>query len=552
MQKLRWQLLIVLLALAIIAALLLGEQPTVLQPEIGTTPAPASGGAYTEALIGAPGRFNPTLDFYNPIDRDVNRLIFSALVRFDDRGLPQPDLAESWGVTRDGTTYNFAIRPNAIWHDGAPVTAQDVIFTIELLRDPNYPVREDVRALWQTIDVRLLDDLTVQFRLPEPFAPFLDYLTFGILPRHLLSNTAPADLVNHPFNLAPVGSGPFAYESLLLSGETITGVTLRAFEGYYGGRPLLDTFTFRYYPDAESALAAYRTAEVDGISQIPLDILTQALAEPELNLYTGRLPQTSMILFNLQNADVPFLQESSVRRALLMGLNRQWMIDSLLQGQAILAHGPVFPGTWAYFENTPQIAYNPNDATTLLRRAGYTIPAEGGNVRAKEGVALAFELLHPDDAQHTALAEAIQADWARLGVQITLKAVPYTELIQNYLVTHNYQAVLLDVNLAGSPDPDPYPFWHQAQIAEGQNYAQWDDRQASEYLEQARITVDLQERARLYGNFQVRFANELPALPLFYPVYRYGVAARIGGVSMGPLFDPADRLNGVTQWYVKP
>ena len=188
----------------------------------------------------------------------------------------------------------------------------------------------------------------------------------------------------------------------------------------------------------------------------------------------------------------------------------------------------------------------------MLKDAGFTIPASGGSVRAdEEGNLLEFELLYPDDERHTLLAEAIQNDWEKLGVNVLLTPMPYEELVNDHLATRLYQAALVDINLANAPDPDPYPFWHQAQATGGQNYAKWDDRQASEYLEQARVTTDLSERAKLYRNFQVRFSQELPALPLFYPVYTYGVDSQVRGVSMGPLFDPCDRFATATQWYLE-
>ena len=170
--------------------------------------------------------------------------------------------------------------------------------------------------------------------------------------------------------------------------------------------------------------------------------------------------------------------------------------------------------------------------------------------RAKEDQPLSFELLHPDDETHTKIAQTIQENWSQLGVSVTLKAVPYQTLIDEYLDTRNYQAALVDINLTKTPDPDPYPFWHQTQITGGQNYANWEDRQASEYLEQARIIVDPGERARLYRNFQVRFMNELPALPLYYPVYTYAVDASIQGIRIGPLFEPSDRFSTITNWFL--
>lgn len=548
MKNLRWQILIVVLALVAIGVLLLGQQPA-LQP-VPAEIQPATGGVYTEGLVGSLMRLNPALDFYNPADRDVNRLLFSSLIRFDSRGLPQYDLAESMGISQDGTIYNFSLRAGAIWHDGKPVSAQDVIFTIDLLREQLIPVPEDLKALWDAIDVEALNERTLQFRLAEPFSPFLDHLTFGILPEHLLGDLTTEEIVAATFNLNPVGSGPYSFERILVEDEEIAGLVLAAFPEYYGEKPFIEQLVFRYYPDSASALAAYRAGEIQGISNITPDVLQASLAEPELNLYSGRLPQLSLILLNLDNPEVGFLQEAEIRRALLMGINRQRIIDRFLDGQAILADAPIFPGSWAFYEDIERLEFDPEAAVALLKDLGFTIPASGGNVREREEQSLAFVLLHPDTERHTYLAEAIARDWERMGIAVTLEAVPYDRLVSEHLDPRLYEAALVDLDLARSPDPDPYPFWHQAQITGGQNYAKWEDRQASEYLEQARVVVDIAERTRLYRNFQVRFTQEMPALPLFYPVFTFAVDDQIQGVTMGPLFDNSDRFATIMDWFL--
>ncbi len=134
---------------------------------------------------------------------------------------------------------------------------------------------------------------------------------------------------------------------------------------------------------------------------------------------------------------------------------------------------------------------------------------------------------------------------------MTLEALPYDILIEQRLGSRDYQAALVDLNLTRSPDPDPYPFWDSIQATGGQNYSQWDHKIASEYLEEARITVDLDERARLYRNFQVIFADELPALPLYYPVYNFGVDQEVQGVRMGPLLETSDRYTTILEWFLE-
>ncbi len=551
MKKLRWQLLIVILALAAIGLLLLGQKPGVLPTDTVSVPKPIAGGVYTEGLVGVVSRLNPALDFYNPADQDINRLLYSRLIQFDARGIPSPDLAESWGISPDGTLYNLSIRAEAKWHDGEPVTASDVLFTIELLRDPDIPLPEDLRELWNEIEVEQLGDHLIQFRLPEPFAPFLDYLTFGILPQHLLGSLTAAEIIDAPFNMAPVGSGPYRFDHFIVEDGAVIGAALAANDDYYHARPFIDQFVFRYYPDAAAALAAYRAGEIMGLGQITTDILPDALKEPELSVYTGRLPEMTLIILNLDNPETPFLGETAVRTALMQALNRQGMVDRILFGQAILAHGPIFPGTWAYHEADEMLGFDPEAATARLKAEGYTIPAEGGSVRAKDEVFLEFTLLHPAEEPYASFAADIQRYWAAIGVEVTLEAVTHEALVEEYLNPRNYHAALVTLNLSNAPDPDPYPFWHQAQATGGQNYARWDDRPASEYLEQARVTLDIAERTRLYRNFQIRFVRELPALPLYYPVYSYGVAAEVQGVQLGPLFAPSDRLANAPAWYLR-
>jgi peptide/nickel transport system substrate-binding protein len=551
MKKLIWPLLIAIIALAAIAILLISQKPDTLQPISAPVIQPAVGGIYSEGLVGSLIRLNPVLDYNNEADRAVDRLLFSGMMRIDDRGLPQADLASAWGVSKDGLIYNFSLNPKAIWHDGQPVTSDDVIFTIKMMTSDDSPLPEDIRQFWQQIEVVRLDDKTLQFKLPESFAPFLSYLTFGVLPAHLLGDLTLAEMLNNSFNLQPVGSGPYRFDHLITNEGKITGVVLSAFKDFYSQPAFIDQIAFRYYPDTTSVYNAYKSGDVGGIENVTEEILPQVLAEKGLNLYTSRLPAMTLVLLNLDDAQVSFFQDANVRKALMQGVNRQKLIDSLLNGQAILADGPIFPGTWAYYDGIEHYTFSPNQATDLLREAGFTIPAEGGNVRTnKDGTSLTFEMLYPDDPEHAALAKAIQQNWSSLGVQASLTALPYEELVTEHLDTRNYQAALVDLNLSRSPDPDPYPFWHQTQITSGQNYSQWDDRQASEYLEQARVTTDLADRTRLYNNFQVRWSQELPAIPLYYPVYTYAVSSDVQGVSIGPLFDPSDRFLHTTDWYL--
>ncbi len=314
--------------------------------------------------------------------------------------------------------------------------------------------------------------------------------------------------------------------------------------------PFIEQVVFRYYPTSADALEAYQQGDVLSVSQVTSDVLNTVLEEPNLSLYTSRMPQMSFVLFNLNNSEVPFLQNAKVRRALMLGTNRPYLINTFLQGQAIIADGPILPNSWAYYDGTERFEYDPEAAVNLLKGEGYVIPSGGGEVRAKEAETLAFTMMHPDDTVHTQIAEALRDGWAAIGVRVDLQAVPYDKLVLDSLASRTYQAALIDLNLSRTPDPDPYPFWHQAEATGGQNYSQWDDRAASEYLEQARVTADYTLRTRLYRNFQVVFAKELPALPLYVPVYSYAVDSQVQGVQIGALYDPSDRLTTFSNWYL--
>lgn len=548
MKRLRWQLAIIFLTGLVVGILLLGEQP-IAQPLL--RPEPVQGGTYTEALIGDIQRLNPVLDHYNSVDRDVDKLIFCSLVVFDERGLPLPGLAESWGISQDGTIYNFTLRPDINWHDGQPVTSRDIVFTLDIIRDGGLGIPEDIQTFWKDIEVKDLGDQNLQFQLPDPFAPFLDFLTVGVLPEHLLGGLTYDQIVESSFNIQPVGCGPFRFDSLIIENNKITGVVLTAFEEFYGKRPYIDKVVFRYYPDEASALQAYRNGVVQGISRVSQEILPLALQEPDLSIYTGRKPEISMILFNLDNAEAPFFEEIQIRKALMMGLNRQWMIDRILMGQAIITDTPILPGTWAYYEGQQSISFDTEQAIEILKEAGYLISSDEDAVRKKDETILSFTLLYPEDDLHRTLAEAIQKDWLKLNINVETEGVPYDQLVIERLGMRDYQAALIDLNLARSPDPDPYPFWNQVQSVGGQNYSQWDNKIASEYIEQARVSTDFADRTRLYHNFQVIFSQELPALPLFNPVYNYAVDKQIRGVRVGPIFDTSDRFNTILDWYLE-
>ena len=547
MRRFRWQLLIVLIT-GLVVGLILIFQRSASSPVVESTPNPITGGSYTEALVGDIMRLNPALDRFNQQDRDVDRLIFSSLFKFDSRGLPVGDLVSGWDISSDGTRYTVNLRENAVWHDGTPLTSQDVLYTVSLLQSESSLVAADLRNFWQLVHVEALSDLSLEFSLPYTFAPFLDYLTFQILPSHLLGNLSLDELVDHPFNLAPIGSGPYRFREFQLTDGKIDGVSLESFEYYFAGRPYIDEINFKLFPDASAALQAYLSDEVDAVARIDHADLETALNQPGLDIHSSRLPRLTMVFLNTQNLAQPLLQSADFRKALMAATNRQAMMDDVFYSQAIPALGPIMPGNWAFYDGLEPYRYDVDLARQLLAGAGYSW-SETGQLMTPDGAQASLTLLVQDDEIHSQLATILAENWVSIGIEVVLAVRPYADLMTS-LEARAYEAALVDIDLSNTPDPDPYPFWAEAQAETGQNYAQWRNTTASEYLEQARTQPNTELRVRLYRNFQILFAEDLPSLPLFYTVYNYGMKNSIKNVSIGPIYDPADRFNAVNTWYI--
>jgi peptide/nickel transport system substrate-binding protein len=551
MRKLRWPLLIAILGIIAVVALLLSQSS---DPDIAA-PQPVEGGAYTEALLGEVQRLNPILDDFNQPDQDIGRLIFSGLVRFDSRGNPHKELAESWSISADASLYTVLLRENAVWHDGEPVTADDIVYTFSKFQDEDYPGPADLHEFWSEINIIRLDDRRVQFQLPEPFAPFLDYLTVGLLPDHLLRGVSASALIDHPYNLRPIGTGPYKFDTFIIENKRIVGVSLSAFEDYYFSRPFLDRVEFRLVSDAEAAYDAYENELATGISRVDEQIFDGVMEDPQLNLYTARLPKMGMLFLNLNHPIKQFLAEKTIRRALMLALNREWIIQSALGGQGVLPIGPIMPGTWAFAEGLEPHPYDPIEAARILDDEGWELtagaaPGTDEFVRSKDDQQLSLELAHPDDPRSTEIAELVERYWENVGIQVTRVPVPAEEILSVYLEPREFEVVLTEISFGRYPDPDPYPFWHDSQTETGQNYSGFSDRNTSIWLEQARTTPDPSRRADLYASFQYRFLDQLPSLPLYYPVYSFAVDAQIQGVTVGPLFEPSDRFSSILEWHL--
>jgi peptide/nickel transport system substrate-binding protein len=539
MKHIRWQLLIATCGIAFLSVVLgyLALNTTsVERPDIG--------GTYIEGIVGRPNAVNPVFGVYNEVDHDLAALVFNGLTRADENGAIQPDLASRWTISPDSLVYTFTLRANVKWHDGALFTANDVLFTLHSIQDPGFKGPADLAAFWRTVAITNPNALTVRFQLTQPYAPFLDYTTIGILPAHLLSEVAPADLAQNPFNRRPIGTGPFVVSEL-----TSNHATLDANPNFYGAKPYLASLLFRFYPDYDSMLTAYNRQEIEGLARVLPATLAKARTLENLKLYNARIAGYSLIYLNLSK---PAFQDKAVRQALLYAIDRQRLINDQLQGEGLLAASPMEPGTWAFDATIPNYPFDPEKAKALLDGAGWKDPGDG--IRKKNNDVLSFTLTTNDDPTRVAMANEIAKSWQGIGVKATVQSQPGASLVATVLQPRQFDAVLYEWRTL-SNDPDQYENWHESQIPSatnlGQNYSGLKDRDISEALEAARKTSDQAKRAELYRNFQGRFADLVPALLLYYPVYSYGVDARVRGVQLAPLLAPSDRFRNLAEWYLK-
>jgi peptide/nickel transport system substrate-binding protein len=533
----RWPLLAALV-LAIVALSALwyatreGSEPQV----------PTHGGRYVEAVVGSPLRVNPLYTAFNDVDKDLATLVFSGLTRLGPDGTVLPDLAERWEISPDARVYTFHLRQGVTWHDGTAFTADDVIFTWSALSDPDFKGEPSLGQFWQQVECAKQDDFTVVYELPEPFAPFLAYTTIGILPRHHLEGLSAEGLFIAPFNEQPIGTGPFILKTL-----NSQMALLESNPSYHWTEPVIAEMELHFFSDYSSAAAALQDGRVQGLFLGPEanpDILEQLEQDRKLQRMASWRNSYTLLYLNTR---ISPLDDSSVRQALLYALDREAIVTDRLDGRAQLADNPIVPGTWAYSDDVRSYQHDLEKARSLLAESGWRINSRG--VLAKEGQELRLDLLTDDDPERMAIAQEIADQLRAVGVDINLQSQAGSDLVHDFLLPRRFQAVIYGWDQGY--DPDPYPAWHSSQVqGQGFNLAGYTNQSVDRILSEARQTIDLEERKALYREFQQIFAEEVPSILLFYPVYNYFMDKEVKGVSLGVLFEPASRFANVHQWYI--
>ncbi|MFC1622444.1 ABC transporter substrate-binding protein [Patescibacteria group bacterium] len=507
---------------------------------------PRNGGNYTEGLVGLPKFINPLYTSLNQVDQDIGKLIFSGLVKIDNNLDIVPDLAENWFVSEDQKIYTFKLRKNVFWHDGEPLTIYDVLFTFEALQNSEY--KSPMANNFADVIIEKIDEQTIQFKLKEPYAPFLENLTIGILPEHLWQEVVPANTLLADYNLKPVGSGPFQFKSF--TKDKLGNIKLYKLvrnEKYYEHPPYLDEINFKFYADYKSATLGLKNRNIDGLNYLPKELQTDLTSRKDINYHSLQLPQYTALFFNSKNNSL--LSNVSFKKALSYALDKQEIINQALNGNGSVINAPILPGFIGYHPNIAKYEYSLIEAEKILNNLGYT-KKEGESFRSKDDKELTITLTAVNKGENFLTAQILQKMWQALGIKTEINFVDAGVIKTEIIKTRNFE-ILLFGEIVGI-DPDPYPFWHSSQAGEnGLNLANFVNREADKVLVEARQITDPEKRRDKYIHFQNILNNYLPAIFLYTPKYIYPMSDNIKGIEVTNISAPTDRFSNITNWFIK-
>lgn len=514
-----------------------------------TVAVPQTGGKYIEGILGQPRFINPILAQTNDADRDLSQIIYSSLFKYDGRGNLIPDLTESYKISEDGLTYEISLKRNVLWHDQEPLNADDIIFTITTIQNPEY--RSPLWNNWQGVKVEKIDEYTVSFKLNNVYAPFLHNLTVGIMPRHLWAGISAQNFALAEYNLKPIGSGPYQFKKLSQNKDgNIESIELVRNENFYLKEgPYIQKIIFKFYGKQSDLIRAYQKRDIDGISF--LSPANQSKVRNGLKIYQIDMPVYYAIFFN-QTASKA-LADKNVRLALAYATDKNKIIEKVLNRQAESVDSPLL---FDAVENGQEIKvydFNLEQAKNILEEAGWR-DNDGDGIREKEinneENKLEITLVTTDWNDFVKTGQMIKEQWEKIGARINLKTTDSVTVQQEYIRPRQYQALLFGEVLGA--DPDPFAFWHSTQRKDpGLNLALYQNKEADKLLEEARQTLDKEERRGKYEEFQDLVIEDAPAVFLYSPTYLYPVNKKVKGIEIEKLAQSSHRFSQIETWYIK-
>jgi len=505
---------------------------------------PAVGGEITYGMTGEPVILNPLLATDSPSSW-VNNRVYAGLVRADENLQLEPYVAKNWEYSEDGLEWTFFLRDDVYFHDGEQLTADDVVYTYESILHPEYTGAR--ASLYSAIDEVVAEgEHTVQFILDEPFVPLLSNLTIGILPSHLFEDTPVAEMRELNVNIEPIGAGPYMFKEWD-SGQRII---LERNPDFFLDGPYIEQVRVRMYGDEQVMLASLEAGDIDLLGSIPPDDVDRMMDEYADRFEFHHLQDNGYSYLGLKQTD-PVLEDVRVRQALLYGMDRQGMVDNILNGQGTVMNANIPPFSWAHNEDLNPYEYDPDTAVELLEEAGWTEIDSDGIRRNEEGGRLEIQVV--TSTGNTLREDTLliaQQELADIGVDLQPDFYEWSVLLNQYLDVAQFQAYILGWSLG--LDPDCYIYFHSSEGVNedgnlvGYNDVEYSNPEVDELLERGRTTFDEEERAEIYGEIQEILNEELPYLFMFSRDIVSAVSRDIRGMTMsniGALFPE--------QWYVK-
>jgi peptide/nickel transport system substrate-binding protein len=450
------------------------------------------------SLIG-----NPDLN-----SQQLAALISDGLVGCDARGAYVPLIAASWEISADGLAIVFRLREGARWHDGAPVTARDVAFTVRKIQDPATQSRSWASAFADVVAVDTPDDRTVVVRYRHPYADALNAWRAPLVPEHAAAKDV--DFLGGAFARSPIGCGPFRFVRRA-PGQSIE---LAAFDGYWGGKPPIDRLVVRILASDRTGYEALLLGEIDLLAVTPdlwRESLTSTRAARLARFIYYRLSGWK-IDWNMDGSN-PFFVDAAVRRALVMSLDRK-------RFAATVAGGLARPGVSSYPPESPwsnpalaPLPFDPVASARLLDASGWILPP-GGRVRVKNGEPFAFALYVAAGSQEITdrIAAWVQQSFAEIGVAMSIEKVDVRALAERRK-QHAFQAVMASNTF--DPIADQLELYHSSARTGGLNYGGFSDPEVDRLLEEGRTVVDPAARRAIYDALQERLTELQPISYIF-------------------------------------
>ena len=509
---------------------------------------PVTGGAVVEGIIGVPRFINPTLATTRA-DRDLSALIYDGVLTLDETGELELQLADAVDINDDGTVYTISLRDDVTFHDGTPLTAADVVFTYQLMQDPD--LKSPQRGNWNTVTINQLGEYQLELELAEPYAPFMENLTTGIMPKHIWEDITAAEIPFHRLNIEPIGSGPYKIGTINRTDSgAIAGYTLEAHSGAVA-HSYLDTVEIRFFAREPDLRAALRDETITSTA----DIATARLHEFDTEQYhivTAPLPRVFGIFFN-QNRN-PALRNQAARQALSLSIDREAIVSHATHNYGVPTTLSV-PPHFSAIESVdvsphPTLTADHEAARELLEDDGWELNDDGLWERSMddETAILSVTLRTPVAGMYSDAADAIVENWEALGVEVRLEQYEQSDLLDGIIRPREFEAVLFGMDVGHSVDL--YPFWHSSQQADpGLNIAQFTSISTDRRLTRLRQPGDEAELLETKQTVVETLAEEVPALFLFSPQVTHVVRSDVQITDMPRLTDTSDRLKALTSWH---